>query len=212
MTENIEVFKHNSIRIKAMCGNLYIDPFELEECPKDAACIFITHDHYDHFSPKDIEKAACADTILVVPEKMEAKARTVQDLVGKIVTVKPGTFHEIGGLEVETVPAYNIMKPFHPKKAGWVGYVLHVNGKRIYAAGDIDAIREAAAVKCDVALVPIGGFYTMDAKKAAELINAMHPSVAIPVHYGAIVGKPEDAEVFAQNVKAPIRTEIKIKF
>lgn len=212
MTENITVFTQNSIRITDRGRKIYIDPFQMREEPHDADYILITHDHYDHFSPEDIEKAAGSNTILIVPEKMQGKADKAADLVRKIVTVKPGAYHEIDGLEIETIPAYNILKPFHPKNAEWVGYILRVDGKRIYIAGDTDATKEAKMVKCDIALVPIGGTYTMDAKKAAELVNTLRPSVTIPVHYGSIVGKPSDGEVFADNVKAPIKVEFKISF
>lgn len=212
MIGNIEVFIQNSIRIRSRVGVIYIDPFQMKEEPKDADFVLITHDHYDHFSPEDIGKVSKADTILVVPEKMAAKAREVSGMVRKIETVKPSVYREMGGLEFETVPAYNTLKPFHPKSAEWVGYILRIDGKRIYIAGDTDATKEAKAVKCDIALVPIGGTYTMDAKKAAELINTIRPDVAIPVHYGHIVGKPGDGEVFAENVMAPIKVEFKIAF
>lgn len=212
MIGNIEVFIQNSIRIRSRVGVIYIDPFQMKEEPRDADFVLITHDHYDHFSPEDIGKVSKAETILVVPEKMAAKAREVCGMVGKIETVKPSVYREMGGLEFETVPAYNTLKPFHPKSAEWVGYILRIDGKRIYIAGDTDATKEAKAVKCDIALVPIGGTYTMDAKKAAELINTIRPDVAIPVHYGHIVGKPGDGEVFAENVMAPIKVEFKIAF
>ena len=212
MTGNIEVFIQNSIRIRSRVGVIYIDPFQMKEEPKDADFVLITHDHYDHFSPEDIGKVSKADTILVVPEKMAAKAQEVSGMVRKIETVKPSIYREMGELEFETVPAYNTLKPFHPKSAEWVGYILRIDGKRIYIAGDTDATKEAKAVKCDIALVPIGGTYTMDAKKAAELINTIRPDVAIPVHYGHIVGKPGDGEVFAENVMAPIKVEFKIAF
>lgn len=114
-------------------------------------------------------------------------------------------------MKLETVPAYNNVKQFHPKSAGWVGFILNVNNKRIYIAGDTDATKDAKAVSCDIALVPIGGTYTMDAKQASELINSISPKVAIPVHYGSFVGKKEDADVFANNVKPGIEVEIKIK-
>ena len=211
MTDNITVFKHNSIRIDAENGPIYVDPFEMDEAPHDAAFILITHDHYDHFSVKDIEKVACNNTVLVVPRKMVEKAREVEALVAKIETVKPEISKNIDGLMLETVPMYNIMKPFHPKTAEWVGYIVTVAGERIYIAGDIDAIKEAKVVKCDVALVPVGGFYTMDARKAAGLVNAMQPKVAIPVHYGNLVGTSKDGEEFAKLVKEPIKAEIKIK-
>lgn len=210
MTEKITVFGQNSIRINTPSGAVYIDPFRMEEEPHDAAYILITHDHYDHFSPEDIQKVAGADTILIVPEKMEHKAREVASLVREITTVKPGEDREVNGLAFETVPAYNILKPFHPRSAEWVGYILRVDGQRIYIAGDTDDTKEAKEVRCDIALVPVGGTYTMDPRKAAELINTIRPSVAIPVHYGSIVGKGSDGETFAQYVKEPVKVEIRI--
>ena len=209
MIDNIDVFKQNSIRIKSGAGVIYIDPFKMDEEPHDADYILITHDHYDHFSPEDIDKIKKDDTVLIVPEKMLVKAQKAD--VKEIETVKPGTYHELGDLEFETIPMYNILKPFHPKTAGWCGYVLKIDGKRIYVAGDIDAIKEAKEVICDIALIPIGGTYTTDAKKAAELVNEINPEIAIPVHYGSEVGKLSDAEVFKANVKETIKVVIKIK-
>ncbi len=210
MVDKIDVFKQNSIRIKSDVGMIYIDPFKIDDETHDADFILITHDHYDHFSSEDIAKVKKDTTVLVVPEKMEAKA-VKESGIKEIETVKPGTYHEIGNLELETIPMYNILKPFHPKAAGWVGYILKINGKRIYIAGDTDATKEAKEVICDIALVPIGGTYTMDAKKAAELVNEINPEVAIPTHYGSIVGKLSDAKVFAANVKDTIKVVEKIK-
>ena len=210
MVDKIDVFKQNSIRIKSDVGTIYIDPFKIDDETHDADFILITHDHYDHFSSEDIAKIKKDTTVLVVPEKMEAKA-VKESGIKEIETVKPGTYHEIGNLELETIPMYNILKPFHPKAAGWVGYILKINGKRIYIAGDTDATKEAKEVICDIALVPIGGTYTMDAKKAAELVNEINPEVAIPTHYGSIVGKLSDAKVFAANVKDTIKVVEKIK-
>ena len=212
MTENIRVYSQNCIRIETEKGIVYVDPFQMKESPKDADYILITHDHYDHLSPEDIGKAAGEDTVMVVPENMKDKAKEAEGFVKRTVTVKPGISAEIDALKLETVPAYNIKKPFHPESAGWVGYILKDGGKRIYIAGDTDATKEAKAVKCDIALVPIGGTYTMDAKTAAELVNELRPETAIPVHYGTIVGKPSDGEVFAKHVKEPVKAEIKIRF
>ena len=212
MVDNITVNTQSSIRIESRVGVIYADPLGINDDVHDADYILITHDHYDHFSPEDIEKVAKSDSILVVPEKMQVKAQEVAGVVGRIETVKPGVYREMNGLEFETVPAYNILKAFHPKSAGWVGYILRIDGKRIYIAGDTDATKEAKEVKCDIALVPIGGTYTMDAKKAAELVNTLRPNVAIPTHYGSIVGKPSDGDVFAEYVKDPIKVEFKIQF
>ncbi|MCR5781122.1 MAG: MBL fold metallo-hydrolase [Clostridia bacterium] len=157
MTENITVFKQNSIRISSSGGVIYVDPFHMEESPHDAAFVLITHDHYDHFSPESIEMVANGKTVLIAPEKMLSKAQKVSGLVREIVTVRPGERRSVSGLEFETVPAYNVSKPFHPKSAEWIGYILMIDGRRIYIAGDTDATEEAGAVKCDIALVPVGG-------------------------------------------------------
>ncbi len=208
MAENIRVFTQNSIRISSSSGAIYIDTFKMNEAPHDAAYILITHDHYDHFSPEDIEKVANENTILVVPEKMRSKADKISGMVKRIETVSPGTKKEIDGLGIEAVPSYNILKPFHPKSAGWVGYILNIDGERIYLAGDTDLTKEAKEVKCDIALIPIGGTYTMDAKKAAELVNIIKPKTVIPTHYGSIVGTAKDADAFAKLVDESIDVNI----
>ena len=210
MTENITVYTQSSIRILTSAGPVYFDPFQMKEAPRDAAFVLITHDHYDHFSPEDLEKVISESTILIVPEKMEDKAIAADLPVAQIETVVPGEAYEIGGLAFETVPAYNKIKPFHPKSAGWVGYILEEADKRIYIAGDTDMTKENAAVSCDIALIPIGGTYTMDAKKAAELINTIRPAVVIPTHYGSIVGKKEDGDTFARLIKPPVRVELRL--
>ena len=210
MTENIKVFIQNSIRISTSKGNVYIDTFEMQEEPHDAAYILITHDHFDHFSPESIAKVANKETILVVPENMAEKAKNAEKFVSKTVTVKPGEKRVIEGLELETVASYNVGKAFHPKAARWVGYIINADGKLVYVAGDTDATPEAKNVKCDVAMVPIGGTYTMDAKEAAEFVNIIKPSVAIPVHYGKVVGSPDDGKTFAKLVKEPVKVEILI--
>ncbi len=211
MTNQIEVLTHSSIRIHSTAGTLYIDPYQIRETTNDADMIFITHDHYDHYSPEDIKKVIGEKTCLIVPEKM---AKTVTADFGRntITVVRTGESYTVNGLSFETVPAYNLLKPFHPRKSGWCGYVLNTDDSRVYIAGDTDATKEANSVTCDIAMVPIGGTFTMDARKAAELINHIKPSVAIPIHYGSVVGKPEDAEVFKRNVDSSIQVEIKMIF
>ena len=208
MTDNIKVFSQNSIRITMGNKKIYIDPFQMKEAPKDADFIFITHEHSDHYSPEDMKKAAGNNTTLILPESMQGKKAEASKIVARIETVKPSETKTVDGLEFTTVPAYNTNKQFHPKSNGWVGYILNVNGSKIYIAGDMDATDEAKAVKCDVALVPVGGTYTMTATEAADLINIIQPKVAIPVHYGSVVGSVADANTFKEKVKAPIKVEI----
>lgn len=212
MVENIEVFTQSSIKVKSSLGTIYIDPFQMKQEPHDADYILITHDHYDHFSMPDIKKVANASTILVVPSRMEDDAKELANELASIVTVTPGIYKEISGLGIETIPAYNTVKPFHPRRAEWVGYILRVDGKRIYVAGDTGLTKEAKQVKCDIALLHIGGTYTMDARRAAELTNIIRPEYAIPTHYGSIVGKKSDGKTFASLVKSPVKVVEKIQF
>ena len=212
MIENIRVYKQNHICITSDNRIVHIDPFMTDSVYKNADFILITHDHYDHFSVKDIEKTAKSDTVLIVPETVRKKAAEAKNLVKKTVYVTPGNRYDIDGLEFETVPAYNIGKPFHPKSAGWVGYILKADGKRVYIAGDTDATEEAERVSCDIALVPIGGKYTMDAAQAAELVNTIKPEIAVPVHYGGIVGSRKDGIKFEKAVDSPVKVIFKISF
>ncbi|MBR0382562.1 MAG: MBL fold metallo-hydrolase [Eubacterium sp.] len=209
MTDHIEVLTHSSIRIAADAGIIYFDPFNVEGKPADADYIFITHDHYDHFSPDDIKKISKGDTLMIAPEKMRAKAQDMAGDLGELFFVEPGKSYAIGNISFETVAAYNVLKPFHPKSAGWVGYIIEADGQRIYVAGDTDRTKESEKVVCDIALVPVGGTYTMNASKAAGLINVIRPKVAIPTHYGSIVGKKEDAQTFAGLVKEPVKVVIR---
>jgi L-ascorbate metabolism protein UlaG (beta-lactamase superfamily) len=212
MTKDIEVFTQSSIKITEGDRRIYFDPFQMRREPKNADFILLTHDHHDHFSPKDIEKVASESTILIVPEAMEEEAKAVSHLVKEIHTVKPGEEYFINDLHFETVAAYNIGRDFHPKEAGWVGYVLMIGGQRIYVAGDTDETAEALDVICDVALVPVGGTYTMDAREAARLINNIRPKVAIPTHYGSIVGSKKAGETFRDYVDMSIKVELKILY
>ena len=208
MNDKIDVFTHSSIRIRGDEFTVYIDPFNMKDETKDADFILITHDHYDHFSVEDIKKVANEGTVLAAPVKMAEKAREAAPFVSRICEVEPGKAYNIDGFEFETVPAYNNLKPFHPKSAGWVGYIVNIDGKKIYIAGDTDLTKDNKSVKCDIALVPVGGTYTMDAKKAAELVNCIKPAEAIPTHYGSIVGEEKDAGIFAADVDRKIEVRI----
>ena len=204
LLSNITVNTHSSIRILAGDRVLYIDPFRLRSAPRDADVIFVTHDHFDHFSPEDVEKVGKPETVFVMPESTAALAGEV--VAGRpVIRVAPGERGEVLGLHFETVPAYNPAKPFHPRQNSWVGYVLTVDGLRVYVAGDTDATDEAAAVACDVALVPIGGKYTMDAGEAAGLVDRLQPRAVIPVHYGTVAGSPREFDRFVKDLQTGVR-------
>ena len=206
MLEGVQVFTQNSIKIEKE-KIIYMDTYEMQEKKHDADIIFITHTHYDHFSLKDIEKVKKKDTVIVGPEGIE-EVQKIGFLKENIKIVKPNQSYEIEGIKVETVPAYNLDKKFHPKENEWVGYILNLQGVKYYIAGDTDDIEEIRNIKCDVAFIPIGGTYTMDAKEAANLVNVMQPKIVVPTHYGSIVGRKEDAQIFAQKLNANIQCEV----
>ncbi len=210
MLKDIDVLCHSCIRINKR-KVIYIDPFRIKNVNKDADIIFITHDHYDHYSEEDIEKIKKSDTMIVAPKDLFDKLLKAAFQEGCIVLVEPNKKYEVDGICFETVSAYNVNKKFHPKENQWVGYILELQGKRYYIAGDTDITDENKKVKCDVAFVPVGGTYTMNSKEAADLINEIKPQIAVPIHYGSIVGSIEDAKEFSKLLNSKIRCEILIK-
>lgn len=210
MLENIKVLCHSSIKISKE-KVIYIDPFKIDKDYNDADIIFITHDHYDHYSEEDIDKVKKGDTVIVAPEELLTKLLKKGFSQNYIITVDSEEKNMIEGIKFETVPAYNTNKQFHPKANGWVGYIIEIKGVRYYIAGDTDITEENKKVKCDVAFVPVGGTYTMDFKEAAYFINEIKPQIAIPVHYGSIVGTNQDATDFVKLVHMDIECKILMK-
>ena len=210
MLEDIQVLCHSSIKISK--GKvIYIDPFKIDENYNDADIIFITHDHYDHYSEEDIDKVKKDDTVIIVPEELLTKVLRKGFRQDYIITVVPNQKYMVEGIKFETVPAYNTNKQFHPKENEWVGYIIEIKGIRYYIAGDTDITEENKKVKCDVALVPVGGTYTMDFKEAAYLINEIKPKIAVPIHYGSIVGTNKDATDFIKLLHPTIKGTILMK-
>jgi len=204
MLNNIEVLYHSSIRINKE-KTIYIDPFKIDRNYNDADIIFITHDHYDHYSEEDIDKVINENTVIVIPEELLTKVLKKGINKDAIITVEPNKKYMVQGIKFETIPAYNINKTFHPKENDWVGYVIELNDIRYYIAGDTDITEENKRVKCDVAFVPVGGTYTMDFKEAAQLVNEIQPKVAVPIHYGSVVGTKQDAEKFVKLLHTNIK-------
>ncbi len=207
MLENIEVLCHSSIKINKE-KIIYIDPFKVEKNYNDADLIFITHDHYDHYSEEDIQKVKKDNTKIIIPENVLSKALKTGFKQSSIVTVEPNKRYIVEGIRFETVPSYNINKQFHPKENRWVGYIIELEGNKYYIAGDTDITPENRKIKCDVAFVPVGGTYTMDFKEAADLINEIQPKIAVPIHYGSIVGTKQDAIDFVNLLNKKIKATI----
>lgn len=189
MLDGVKVLCHSSIKI-VKNKIIYIDPYKIKEEKHDADIIFITHDHYDHYSKQDIDKIIKKDTKIIMPMN--------KNDYNNIIVVEPNKNYEIDNIKVKTINSYNINKPFHPKSNNWVGYILTIDNIKYYIAGDTDITDENKLVKCDVAFLPIGGTFTMNYKEAATLANIIKPQIAIPIHYGLIVGSNEDAEKFSK--------------
>jgi L-ascorbate metabolism protein UlaG (beta-lactamase superfamily) len=198
MIDNIHWLGHDSFRIDSEV-TIYIDPWKLVAGSRPADLILITHNHSDHFSPDDIAQIRVSGTELVAPAVVAGK------LTGAVHKVKPGVHLTVKGVEIVVLPAYNVDKKYHPQHAGHVGYVLTVRGCRIYHAGDTDAIPEMEGLRPDIALLPVSGTYVMDAQEAVEAVRLLQPGLAIPMHYGAIVGSDADALRFQQLSPAPVR-------
>jgi L-ascorbate metabolism protein UlaG (beta-lactamase superfamily) len=191
---------HDGYRVE---GDLviYFDPYEIKG-GKPADLIFITHEHFDHCSPDDVTKIKKDDTVIV------ADAASAKKLEGDIKTMKPGDHLSVKGVEIQAVPAYNLNKQFHPKDAGMLGYVVNIDGVRLYHAGDTDFIPEMKEVKTDIALLPVSGTYVMTADEAIQAAEAINPKVAIPMHYGAILGDKSDADHFKDKLAGKIEVVV----
>jgi L-ascorbate metabolism protein UlaG (beta-lactamase superfamily) len=186
---------------------VYIDPVELRGENDPADLIFITHAHFDHFRPEDIEGIRTDATQIVAPRDV------ANELSGEVRAVSPGDADEIKGVRYEAVPAYNIVEhrlQAHPKDNNWVGYVLELGGNTYYHAGDTDHVPELDQVRANVTFLPIGeGGYTMHAGEAADLAKAISPQIAVPMHYGFVEGcrGRDEAETFRRDAD-PITVEL----
>ena len=210
MLENIEVLYHSSIRINKE-KTIYIDPFKIDRNYNDADIVFITHDHYDHYSEEDIDKVINENTTIIIPEELLTKLLKKGINKNAIITVEPNEKYVVQGIKFETIPSYNVNKKFHPKENNWVGYIITIDEVRYYIAGDTDITEENRKVKCDVAFVPVGGTYTMSFEEAAQLINEIKPQVAVPIHYGSVVGTKQDAINFIKLLNPTITGVILMK-
>ena len=205
LLDHVEWLGHAGFRIRAGRKVVYIDPYRSPEGPP-ADLILLTHGHYDHFSPQDVERLSTERTLVVGPPAVAERVR------GRVMSLAPGEGID-DPLDVRAVAAYNTSKrdpdgnPFHPRAAGGVGYVLNVRGERLYHSGDTDVIPEMDEVAgVDVALLAISGVYVMTPFEAAEAARRIAPRVAVPMHWGEHIGTREDAEAFAAS--APVEVKI----
>lgn len=198
MTIEVRWIHHASFRITDGRTVLYVDPWKIDGEPHDADVVFVSHAHYDHFSRPDIEKVAGEDCVIVAPPDVIESLHAAN-------AVEPDERLTIGDVTIETVAAYNVGKDFHPRDSNWCGGVFTLGGKRIYYAGDTDLIPEMNDLaEIDLALLPVGGTYTLDADEAAAACRSIGCEAAIPYHWGDIVGSGQDAERFAAEAPCTV--------
>jgi L-ascorbate metabolism protein UlaG (beta-lactamase superfamily) len=196
---------HASFMIKGGGMNIFIDPVRVPEGVGKGDLLLLTHPHHDHFSPDDIEKVVKAGTRIICAQG------TLTNEYPHVTVVKPGAKHNMGPVQVETVPAYNFKSErlnFHPMANGWVGFIITIDGKRIYHAGDTDFTDEVRGLKdIYLALLPSGGMYTMALDEAIDAARAIRAEHTAPMHYKAILGKNGSDELekkFSAAVKGAV--------
>ncbi|MBS3088744.1 MBL fold metallo-hydrolase [Candidatus Pacearchaeota archaeon] len=215
----IEYLGHSGFLIKTEAKIIIIDPYNLSQNVPQADLILITHPHYDHCSIKDIQKIAKPNSVVIIPADAQSKITKIENL--HLELIESGDNLEIQDIKIQAVPAYNKTKDFHPKREGWLGYIIKFQDVIIYHAGDTDVIPEmknlTGYAKKDnqfITLLPVSGEFTMDAEQAAETASLLNPTLAIPMHYGAgVAGTIEDAQRFLEkcrelNVHAQILEKI----
>lgn len=204
MLERITWFRQSALCWRDDELTVYIDPWGTGDDAGPADLILITHAHDDHFRPDEIERLRRHGTRIVAPRDV------ANMLTGDVTPVQPGQTHEVAGVSFTTVPAYNTREEaleFHPRANDWVGYVLQLGGVTYYHAGDTDHAAELDDIDADVAFLPVGGRYTMNVPEAAGLAKAMMPRLAVPMHYGFVVGSQGDGERF-RDAAAPVAVEL----
>jgi L-ascorbate metabolism protein UlaG (beta-lactamase superfamily) len=209
LIDSLEWLGHSGFRIRVGGAVVYLDPYRVRDGAPPADLILVTHGHYDHFSPQDIERLSARGTWLIGP------AAVAERVGGQVHSIAPGEVLEdelVRGVHVRAIAAYNTSKrdadgnPFHPRDAGWVGYELNVRGERLYHSGDTDVIPEMDSVTgVDVALLPVSGVYVMTVREAAEAARRIQPRVAVPMHWGEHLGSERDARTFAERAGVEVR-------
>jgi L-ascorbate metabolism protein UlaG (beta-lactamase superfamily) len=209
LIDSLEWLGHSGFRIRVGRAVVYLDPYRVPDGAPPADLILVTHGHYDHFSPQDIERLSARGTWLIGP------AAVAERVGGQVHSIAPGEVLEdelVRGVHVRAIAAYNTSKrdadgnPFHPRDAGWVGYEVNVRGERLYHSGDTDVIPEMDSVTgVDVALLPVSGVYVMTAQEAAEAARRIQPRVAVPMHWGEHLGSERDARTFAERAGVEVR-------
>ncbi len=207
MIERLHWLGHSSFRWQGS-KTVYFDPWKLSKNADKSDIICVSHEHYDHLSKPDIAAVSTPDTAIFTSE--EGRKQLISSKIGckEVRAMVPGDSIDLPGVKIEAVASYNMNKGFHPKHAKNLGFIVTMDGLSVYHAGDTDLISEMDELKCDVALLPVCGTYVMTADEAAEAALRIKPKVAVPMHYGDIVGKVSDAGRFESDLKGKIEVKI----
>ncbi len=190
--KHIHWLGHDSYRIDQP-QVIYIDPWQLPDGSPPADIILVSHEHFDHCSPEEVTRLRQKHT------RVFANPGAAQKLEGEVTVLTPGDRLDLDGFSLETMPAYNTNKDFHPKAAQHLAFVLEADGERLYFAGDTDQIPEMEGLRCQIALLPVSGTYVMTAEEAAKAAQVIAADISIPMHYDAgVVGTLEDAKRFQE--------------
>jgi L-ascorbate metabolism protein UlaG (beta-lactamase superfamily) len=209
------MFEHNGIKIKWYGHDTFtlekgiticIDPYKLSKTIR-ADLVLISHNHFDHLSLEDLKKISSNNTIIVAAKECMSQISNISSK--EKIGIAPGEEITVIGIKIKAISAYNInkinpdtKKPFHPKEDKKVGFIITMQGTSIYHTGDSDLIPEMTDLKPDILLVPVSGTYVMTSKEAANAVEKIKPKIAIPMHYGTLVGSENDAKKFKDMVKS----------
>jgi L-ascorbate metabolism protein UlaG (beta-lactamase superfamily) len=183
---------------------IYFNPYEIHR-PEPADIILVGHEHMHHCSLVDIDRVRRPDTIVVCDQSAGRK------IDPPVLALKPGETAEVEGILIEAVPAYNLHTSFHPKRNGYLGFIVTLEGERVYHAGDTDFIPEMRDLQVDIALLPVSGTHVMNPEEAAQAALALKPKVAIPTHYGMLDADMSLGECFRGALAGKLRVEILAK-
>lgn len=206
MSKNLHWLGHDSFRFDGS-RTIYFDPWKLPKNSKKADLIFISHEHFDHFSQEDVSAISSSETVIIADKNV---SRQLQGKINcrEIKDLSPGETVELSQVKIQAVASYNIGKEFHTQDSRKLGFIVTIDGITIYHAGDTDNIPEMKDYRCDIALLPVSGTYVMTAEEAAEAALAIKPKIAVPMHYGDIVGSLADAQRFQELLKGKIEVKI----
>lgn len=207
MIEKLHWLGHSSFRWDGS-KTVYFDPWKIRKGSKTADVICVSHEHFDHMSKPDIVAISTPDTILVTCEACAKQLKGLKGGAEDILVMAPGDSKNLDGVTIRSVASYNTNKEFHQKSTKKLGFIVTMDGASVYHAGDTDLIPEISEVECDIALLPISGTYVMTADEAAKAALAIEPKMAVPMHYGDIVGEAGDAKRFEDALRG--RIEVKI--